>query len=63
MLDSDVFVHALRKPKRFPQIFTWKKALENSLKLTRIAKDVNNSWVPRWKDKREVMVGGKDVFK
>jgi hypothetical protein len=37
--------------------------LEKPLKLTRIAKDVNNSWVPGWKDKREVMIGGKDVFK
>jgi predicted nucleic acid-binding protein len=37
-------------------------ALENSLKLTRIVKDENDSWVPSWKDKREVMVGGMDVF-
>ncbi len=40
----------------------FEKALENSLKLTRIAKDENNSWVPGWKDKKEAMMGGMDVF-
>jgi predicted nucleic acid-binding protein len=40
----------------------FEKALENSLKLTRIEKDENDNWVPGWKDKREVMVGGMDVF-
>jgi hypothetical protein len=41
----------------------FEKALENSLKLTRIAKDENNSWVPGWKDKKEAMMGGMDVFR
>ena len=40
----------------------FERAMENSLKLTRIAKDGNNSWVPGWKDKSEVMIGGMDVF-
>jgi len=40
----------------------FEKVLENSLKLTRIVKDENDGWVPGWKDKREVMIGGMDVF-
>lgn len=40
----------------------FEKALGNSLKLTRIAKDENDNWVPGWKDKGDVMIGGMDVF-
>ncbi|MEA2052236.1 MAG: hypothetical protein U9O90_05375 [Euryarchaeota archaeon] len=40
----------------------FQKALENSLTLTKIVKDENDRWVPGWKDKREVMIGGMDVF-
>jgi len=40
----------------------FEKTLENSLKLAMIAKDENDGWIPGWKEKREVMIGGMDVF-
>jgi hypothetical protein len=40
----------------------FEKVLENSLKLTKITKDENDSWIPGWKDMGEVMIGGMDVF-
>lgn len=40
----------------------FEKLVENSLRLSRIAKEEMDSWVPGWLAKREVMIGGMDIF-
>jgi predicted nucleic acid-binding protein len=40
----------------------FEKLVENSLRLSRIAKEATDSWVPGWLDKRDVMIGGMDIF-
>jgi len=40
----------------------FERLLDNSLKLSRITKEGTDSWVPGWQAKREVMIGGMDIF-